>query len=118
MTTLPLLKSGQTLQYPLRRSLKQAVETVAFMDGTEQRCASSRALHQWTIQYGLLDEEELGALEIFVNQVQGESGQFPFTDPADGVQYPNCSLAMEVLSETFQGPDRTSATLVIRENPT
>jgi phage-related protein len=117
MATLPTLKSGQTVQYPLHRSLNQTVETIAFMDGTEQRCASSRALHQWTIQYGLLDEQEISALETFVNQVQGESGQFAFTDPADGVQYPNCSLSMQILNESFQGPGRVSATLVIRENP-
>jgi hypothetical protein len=117
MPTLPLLKSGQTVQYPLRRSLKQSVETIAFMDGTEQRCASSRALHQWTLQYRSLDEEEISALETFVYQVQGESGQFAFTDPADGVQYPNCSLALQLLSESFEGPSRVSATLVIRENP-
>src|ERR1700722_5955947 len=100
MPTLPLLKSGQAAQYPLRRTLKQTVETVAFLDGSEQRCAASRPLHEWTIQLGLIDEQELSALETFVAQQQGETGQFEFTDPQDGTVYTNCSLAIEVLSET------------------
>ena len=117
MPTLPLLKSGQTAQYPLRRTLKQSVETVTFLDGSEQRCAASPALHEWTLQLGLIDEQELNALETFLEQQQGETGQFVFVDPADGVQYNNCSLAIEVLSETFQGPGRVMTTVVIRENP-
>ena len=117
MLTLPLLKSGQVAQYPLRRSLTQTVDTVAFLDGSEQRSAASRALHEWTIQFGLIDEQELNALEVFVEQQQGETGQFAFTDPVDGVQYSNCSLSIEVLSETFQAPGRVKTMIVIRENP-
>ncbi len=117
MATLPLLKSGQTVQYPLRRALKQAVETVAFLDGSEQRCATSRPLHEWTLQLALIDEQELSALETFVEQQQGETGQFVFTDPQDGIQYNNCSLAVEVFQETFQSPGRIMTRLLIRENP-
>jgi phage-related protein len=117
MPTLPLLKSGQTTQYPLRRTVKQTVDTVAFLDGSEQRCAASRYLHEWTIQLGLIDEQELNALENFVEQQQGETGQFAFTDPADGAEYNNCSLAIQTLNETFEGPGRVTTMLVIRENP-
>ena len=117
MPTLPLLKSGQIAQYPLRRSLRQNVDTVAFLDGAEQRCATSRPLHEWTIQLGLIDEQEMNAIETFVQQQQGQSGSFQFTDPSDGVQYGNCSLAMVVLDETFHGPGRSMTVLVIRENP-
>ena len=117
MTTLPLLKSGQIAQYPLRRTIRQRVETVEFLDGSEQRCASSGLLHEWTIQLGLIDEQELAALEAFVEQQQGAAGQFEFTDPADGSQYQNCSLAVEVLGETFRNPGRVMTQLVIRENP-
>jgi phage-related protein len=117
MATLPLLKSGQLAQYPLRRTLKQNVETIAFLDGAEQRCATSRLLHEWTIQLGLIDEQELSAIETFVEQQQGPAGPFQFTDPLDGVQYNNCSLVLDVLSETFHGPGRVMTSLVIRENP-
>jgi hypothetical protein len=116
MLTFPLLKSGQENQYPLRRTLIQNVQTISFLDGSEQRCATSRALHEWTIYLDLIDEQELNALETFVEQLQGETGQFTFTDPLDGVQYNNCSLAAGSLSEAFFGPGRVATQLVIREN--
>ena|ERR1700722_19990353 len=117
MLTFPLLKSGQESQYPSRRTLIQNVQTVSFLDGSEQRCATSGALHEWTIQLDLMDEQELNAVETFVEQLQGETGQFAFTDPLDGVQYNNCSLAIGTLAEVFYGPGRTATELVIRENP-
>jgi hypothetical protein len=117
MQTIPLLKSGQLAQYPFRCSIRQSVETVAFLDGQEQRCATMRPLHEWTIQLGLVDEQELGALEVFVEQQQGQVGMFQFTDPADGLTYENCTLSLDVLDETFRAPGRAMTVLVIRENP-
>lgn len=117
MPTLPQLKNGQIAQYPLKRSLRSNVETIAFLDGSEQRCATSRPLHEWTINLGLIDEQEIAALETFVKQQEGQVGQFQFTDPQDGVQYNNCSLAIDVLSETYQAPGRSMTVVVIRENP-
>ena len=115
---LPNLFAGLGLvQYPLRRTLKENVDTLAFLDGSEQRCATSRPLHQWTISLDLLDEQELGALAAFVEQQQGEAGRFEFTDPADGVLYANCSLAVSVMEQTFHREGRGSTVLVIRENP-
>jgi phage-related protein len=117
MVTFPLLKSGQEAQYPVCRTVKQNVETVSFLDGSEQRCATAGTLREWTIQLHLIDEQELRNLELFFEQLQGQAGQFTFIDPLDGVQYNNCSLVNGSLSELFQGPGRVSATLVIRENP-
>jgi len=117
MLTFPLLKSGYEVQYPLRQTIIQNVQAVSFLDGSEQRCATSGPLHEWTIQLDLIDEQELSALETFVGQMQGESGQFVFTDPLDGVQYNSCSLASGSLSESFGGPGRVATQLVIRENP-
>ena len=117
MSTLPLLKSGQIAQYPLRRRIRQNVETIAFLDGTEQRCATSRPLHEWTIQLDLIDEQELNAIESFVRGQQGAAGHFEFTDPADGIRYSNCSLTLDVLNECFEAPGRVLARLLIRENP-
>jgi len=114
MPTLPVLKSGR-LQYPLRRVVTQKVDTISFLDGKEQRCATSRLLHEWTIHLDLIDEEELSALHTFVEQ-QGPSGQFTFTDPGDGATYDNCSSALDVVEETFHAPGRGTTRLVIREN--
>ena len=117
MASLPLLKSGQIAQYPLQRSLKCAVEAIGFLDGSEQRCATARPLHEWTIQLDQIDEEELSELESFVEQQQGSVGQFTFSDPADGTQYNNCSLVLDVLTETLRSQGRVMTTLTIRENP-
>ena len=117
MVTLPLLKSGQVAQYPIKRSIQSNVQTILFLDGSEQRCASSRPLHEWTITLGLIDEQELSALESFVTQQQGQVQPFQFTDPVDGVLFNNCRLALDVFSETYRAPGRVTATLVIRENP-
>jgi hypothetical protein len=117
MPTLPLLKSGQLAQYPIRRTLHSYVETVSFLDGSEQRCARSRPLHQWAIQLDLIDEQEFAALESFIQLQQGEVGQFEFTDPADQAHYPNCSFELDVLDETFEGPGRVRTMLIVRENP-
>jgi phage-related protein len=117
MLTFPLLKSGQEVQYPVRRTVKQNVETISFLDGSEQRCATSGILHEWTIQLDLIDEQEMSNLDLFFQQLQGQTGQFTFTDPLDGVQYNNCSFVNGSLSELFEGPGRVSTTLVIRENP-
>jgi phage-related protein len=115
MPTLPLLKSGLIAQYPLRRVVTQGVDTISFLDGNEQRCATSRPLHQWTLQFDLIDEQELSALNSFVEQ-QGPSGRFTFTDPEDGTTYNNCSIALDVLEETFHAQGRGMTRLVIREN--
>ena len=117
MPTLPLLKSGQFVQYPLHRALHQEVDTISFLDGSEQRSTTSRPLHEWTVQLALIDEQELSALESFVEQQQGGAGQFQFTDPSTGVQYDNCSLKLDILSETLHAPGRVTTVLVIRENP-
>lgn len=117
MATLPLLKSGHAVQYPLKRSCEVGVDTIAFLDGSEQRCALTRPLREWTIQLGLIDEQELQSLESFVREQQGKVGRFQFTDPATGAQYNDCSLALDILSERFDAPGRVGAALVIRENP-
>ena len=117
MLNFPLLKSGQSAQYPVRRTLIQNVHTVSFLDGSEQRCATSATLHQWSIQLSLIDEQELSAIETFFNQLQGQTGQFVFTDPLDGAIYTNCSLVSGTLGELFRGPGRSATELVIRENP-
>ena len=117
MPTLPILKSGQIAQYPLRRSIRSSVETIAFLDGGEQRCATGRPLHEWTINLGLIDEQEVSALETFVQQQNGQAGKFQFTDPLDGALYSNCSLALDIFHESYLAPGRASTILIIRENP-
>jgi phage-related protein len=116
MPTIPPLKTGQVTQHPLVRTISQNVDTVSFLDGTEQRCPISRPLHQWTIHLALLDQQELSALAMFVEQQAGV-GVFEFRDPVDGVNYPRCTFVPDtwMLEVTDQG--RAATTLVIREEP-
>ena len=116
MATLPPLRSGQNAQHPLRRTIRQDVDTISFLDGSEQRCTTSRLLRQWTITLDLLDEQEASALARFVEQ-QGGTGQFEFRDPVDGVTYPNCSFIQHPWKLESIGPGRMATELVIRENP-
>lgn len=117
MLSFPLLKSGQAVQYPVRRTTRQGVGTVSFLDGTEQRYATTKLLHEWEIQLDLIDEQEANALVVFLSQVQGQTQPFTFTDPMDGTQYDNCSLVNGGVSQAFGGPGRVSTVLTIRENP-
>jgi len=117
MATLPNLKSGTTAQYPLRRHLIQNVDTIGFVDGSEQRCSTSRLLHQWILELGSIDEQDFAALETFVEQQQGPVGHFSFIDPIDGVEYLNCSLTLCYTPGVFQSPGRVATEVIIRENP-
>ena len=117
MATFPQLKAGAVAQYPLRRRLIQNVDTLTFLDGSEQRCAVSLHLHEWTIRLDAIDEAELAAIHAFVQQEQGEVGSFEFTDPVDHVRYADCSFASPLLQETFRGEGSASLVLVVRENP-
>lgn len=116
MPTLPSLKSGQVTQHPLVRTIDQNVDTILFLDGSEQRCPTSRPLHQWTIHLALLDQQESSALAAFFEQQAG-NGLFAFRDPVDGVNYPNCSFASDTWTLQLQGPGHAATELVIREEP-
>jgi hypothetical protein len=66
------------------------------------------------IQLDELSEDEMVALEAFFTANEGRFGNFAFTDPWDGSQYPNCSVQTDQLElvslEEMRG--RTSLTVV------
>ena len=117
MANFPLLSSGSAAQYPFRRSIKRNVMRISFVDGTDQRCATSRELHEWTLPLALLREQELSNLLAFFEQQEGETGTYSFTDPATGIEYPYCSFAISDVDLTVSAPGRMSTLLIIRENP-
>jgi hypothetical protein len=117
MATFPKLKTGAVLQYPAERSMEYSTEVLEFADGTEQRYRDGgSALHRWVIRLELLNEQEMSALASFCNQQQGRFGSFPFQDPWDGAEYPNCSLEDDVFTEEWLGEARGRTVLVVREN--
>ena len=117
MLTFPLLKSGQELNIHFAAHYYKTYRLSRSSTGANSDALSRSPLHEWSLQLELIDEQELNTLQSFVEQLQGETGQFTFTDPLDGTLYNNCSLALGSLAEIFSGPGRTATQLVIRENP-
>jgi hypothetical protein len=119
MPTFPQLKTGAVAQYPATKSLVFQNQTVRFLDGSEQRYRDSAGpLHQWVIQLSELDESEMAAFEQFFEGNQGRLGSFSFTDPWDGTQYANCSLASDDLVLSSFAEMRGHTSLMIIENRT
>jgi hypothetical protein len=119
MATFPQLKTGAVAQYPATKSAHFQNQTVRFLDGSEQRYRDSAGpLHQWVVQLSELDESEMAAFEQFFEDNQGRLGSFAFTDPWDGTQYPNCSLASDdlMLASTAEMRGKTSLTVIENRN--
>lgn len=117
MANFPVLKTGAVAQYPVERQTKPATLLHEFVDGSEQRFAHySAPLRRWRIRLDLLDEAEMFRIEEFFAAQQGEAGEFVFTDPWDGREYPKCSFESGALEFNFEEPGRGSVELVVREN--
>lgn len=117
MATFPKLKTESVMQYPGGKALRFASQVVRFMDGSEQRYREAAApLRRWIIRLDLLDEGELAAIEEFFLANQGTFGSFAFTDPWDGVEYPDCSLEGDVFEFWLDGEMRGRTSLAVVEN--
>jgi hypothetical protein len=117
MSDFPSLRTGAVAQYPATRQIQSSTCVLRFLDGSEQRFREyGRPIRSWTVRLGLLDDEEMAALESFFLSQQGQSGSFSFTDPWDGTIYPSCSLESDLLSLEYGNLSRGRTTLVIKEN--
>ena len=117
MTTFPKLKTSAVAQYPATKAVRFQNQILRFLNGTEQRYRDGNsAQHQWVIRLDALDESEMAALEQFFAANQGRLGSFTFTDPWDGTQYANCSLASDDLNLIAATELRCSTAVTIVEN--
>lgn len=117
MATFPKLKTNAVAQYPATKGLHFQNQVLRFVDGTEQRYRDAPGpLHQWVIRLSELDETEMAALEQFFLANQGRFASFAFTDPWDGSQYANCSLAGDGMELTAVGAMSGNTTLTVVEN--
>ncbi len=71
---------------------------------------------EWAVQLSQLDEAEIAALEQFFEDEQGALGHFAFTDPWDGTNHPNCSLASDTMMLVCAGELQRATGLKIVEN--
>jgi hypothetical protein len=117
MAEFPKLKTGAVAQHPAQHRTWYANEAMHFVDGSEQRVRQWTApLNEWIIDLDLLDEEELAAIEEFFRQVRGKHGSFAFTDPFDGMEYADCSLAQDEFGCELRGIHEGRTRLRVREN--
>ncbi len=117
MSTFPTLKTGAVMQYPAQRGLEFSTTTLQFVDGSEQRFRNyEAALHRWVIQLSLLDQSELQELEEFFRGIAGPAGDFAFTDPLDGTNYPSCSLASDSMTALLASEWNGQTSLTVLEN--
>jgi hypothetical protein len=116
MASFPVLSTGAVAQYPLSRGTSYAVETVQFIDGTQQRCLTrGKALRRWLISLTLLTEIELAQIEQFFDALQGNFEPFTFVDPITGVPVANCILSNSSLTTQYLSIGNGTASLWIEE---
>ena len=119
MASFPQLKTGAVAQYPATRVVQFQNQTLRFVDGNEQRYRDAGGpLHKWVIKFDLLDEGEMAAMDAFFAANQGQFASFTFTDPWDGTQYSNCSLATDQLDLRSIGDLSGQTSLTVVENRT
>ena len=117
MSTFPALKTGAVMQYPAQRSLQFATLALQFVDGSEQRFRGYAApLHRWVVQLTLLDQSELDGLQEFFRGLEGAAQNFAFTDPANGTNYPSCSLQKDSMAAVLAAEWNGQTSLTIVEN--
>ena len=117
MPSLPVLKTGAVMQYPVAATIEFQNQVLRYVGGSEQRYrGSASGLRRWVIRLDLLDERELDALENFFVANRGRFESFSFTDPADNVTYPNCSLEDDIWEMELEAELRGRTRLTVRQN--
>lgn len=117
MSDFPTLKTGAVIQYPADKDTRFSTEVIQFVDGSEQRFRDfGTVLRRWMIRYDQLTDTEMASLRNFFRSQRGAAGTFSFTDPWDGIEYVNCSLELDEMSEEFVDSGRARTMLVVKEN--
>lgn len=115
MPEFPRLNSGVTTQYPFRRIVRRSVRTLKFLDGSEQRYATTRQGRRWVVDLTLLAEGEAARVDEFARQYFDTQEQFAFVDPVDGQTYSSCVLEGGEQWLRAEGEGRQMTRLTIAE---
>jgi hypothetical protein len=114
--TFPLLSSGAVAQYSLPVVTGQAVQTIRFLDGADQRyLIQGRTFRQWEIQLTLLKDSEIAQLQTFFDEQQGDYGLFDFPDPISGETISNCRFLIPEMTCSYEGVGASSTILYVTE---
>ena len=117
MAAFPLLSTDAVTQYPSAKSIEFSTGVLRFVDGREQRYRQMRQpLRRWLLRLSEISADELHAVEEFFVSRQGQMGSFEFTDPWDGIVYPDCSFEQDEFTARLNAEGRSAATLMIRNN--
>jgi len=119
MVDFPRLSTGAVAQYPSSVRAESSTRVLRYLDGSEQRYRDVGApVRTWVLRLDQITEEELAAVEEFFVAQQGQFGQFSFTDPWDGTEYPDCSFDSDSLHAQLFSEEWAGTTLIIRANRT
>lgn len=117
MDTFPRLHTGAILQYPSLKRLDYSTRVLTFLDGSEQRFRQHSVLVQfWQVKLDKLTEDEVHDVQAFVGKQLAQNTPFSFTDPWDGTEHSDCTLADDTFEFAFDLDGRGSLSLVIRNN--
>ncbi|MBL0160697.1 MAG: hypothetical protein IPP47_26980 [Bryobacterales bacterium] len=115
MPEFPRLNSGVTTQYSFRRIVRRSVRTLKFLDGSEQRYATTRQGRRWVVNLTLLAEGEAARVDEFARRYFDTLEPFAFVDPVDGRTCPNCVLEGGEQWLRAEGEGRHMTRLMIAE---
>src|SRR4051794_23660441 len=117
MASFPRLSTGAIAQYPSDVQVESFIGILQYVDGSEQRFRErANTSRQWTLRMDHITEEEMSSIEEFFVAQQGRFGQFSFTDPWTGIEYPDCSFTEDSLRSQLFGEEWAGTTIVIRTN--
>lgn len=112
----PTLSSGAVAQYGSAVGFVSPAQIIRFVDGTDQRfLASGSVLRRWAIDFRLLNESEIAALEAFFSAMSGEYSTFTFPDPITGTSVPNCRIGAPELISNYQDVDTAATSMWVVE---
>lgn len=95
------------IRFPLRRIFTVNVVQQLRADLVLERFPlAPRVQHVWEMQWNQLSAADRETLDDFFQAVRGRSTQVDFTDPWDGVNYPQCRLDLDVLQAAESEPGR------------
>ena len=112
--TFPNLASGQVAMYPVEMERLASTGILRFADDTEQRWATNRMLHAFTLQYERIAAADLATLKGFFDTQKGgfdKTWVFPF----NGTNYSAMRFEQDDFTIIEASPNRYNVGLKIRQ---